>query len=96
MGFSRQEYWSGMRCLSLQGIFPTQGLNPVLLLLLHCQADSLPLAPPGKTMYFYFLTLFLVALVVNNPLANSGDVRDPGLISESGRSPEERNGNQLQ
>ena len=31
--FSRQEYWSGLRAL-LQGIFPTQGLNPVLL---HCR-----------------------------------------------------------
>ena len=32
----------------LQGIFPTQGLNLQLLYLLHWQADSLPLAPPGK------------------------------------------------
>ena len=32
----------------LQGIFPTQGLNPCLLCLLHCQVGSLPLAPPGK------------------------------------------------
>ena len=30
MGFSRQEYSSGLPCL-LQGIFPTQGLNPHLL-----------------------------------------------------------------
>ena len=30
MGFSRQEYWSGCHFL-LQGIFPTQGLNPGLL-----------------------------------------------------------------
>ena len=29
----------------LQGIFPTQGLNPRLLHLLHWQAGSLPLAP---------------------------------------------------
>ena len=29
MGFSRQEYWSGVPCL-LQGIFPTQELNPDL------------------------------------------------------------------
>ena len=28
----------------LQGIFPTQGLNPCFLSLLHCQADSLPLS----------------------------------------------------
>ena len=32
----------------LQGIFPTQGSNPCLLHLLHWQAGSLPLAPPGK------------------------------------------------
>ena len=33
MGFSRQEYWSGLHSL-LQGIFPTQELNWVLL---HCR-----------------------------------------------------------
>ena len=32
----------------LQGIVPTQGLNPPLLHLLHWQAGSLPLMPPGK------------------------------------------------
>ena len=32
----------------LQGIFPTQGLNPHLFRLLHWQAAFLPLAPPGK------------------------------------------------
>ena len=31
-----------------QGIFPTLGSNPHLLCLLHQQAGSLPLAPPGK------------------------------------------------
>ena len=30
MGFSRQEYWSGLPFL-LQGIVPTQELNPYLL-----------------------------------------------------------------
>ena len=35
MGFSRQEYCSGCRA-RLQGIFPTQELNPWLLHLLHC------------------------------------------------------------
>ena len=30
MGFSRPEYWMGCHAL-LQGIFPTQGLNPSLL-----------------------------------------------------------------
>ena len=41
---------TGVSChFLLQGIFPTQGSNPRLLHLLHWQADSLPLAPPGKT-----------------------------------------------
>ena len=34
----------------LQGIFLTQGSNPYLLPLLHWQAGSLPLAPPGKPL----------------------------------------------
>ena len=39
---------TGVSChFLLQGIFLTQGLNPGLLNLLHWQADSLPLAPPG-------------------------------------------------
>ena len=46
MGFSRQEYWSGCHFL-LQGIFPTQGSNRNLLCLVHWQAGSLPVAPPG-------------------------------------------------
>ena len=37
-----------------------------------------------------------VALVVKNPSANAGDVRDVSSIPGSGRSPEERNGNPLQ
>ena len=37
-----------------------------------------------------------VALVVKNLLANSGDIRDMGLIPESGISPGEGNGNPLQ
>ena len=47
MGFSRQEYWSGLP-FPIQGIFPTQGLNRCLLCLLHWQAGSLPLALPVK------------------------------------------------
>ena len=43
MGFFRQEYGIGLpfRTPGLQGIFPTQGLNPRLLCILHWQADSL-------------------------------------------------------
>ena len=37
-----------------------------------------------------------VALVVKNPPANAGDVRDSGLIPGSGRSPGGGHGNPLQ
>ena len=47
---------AGMGCYALlQGIFPSQRLNLHLLHLLHSQASSLPLAPPGKPIYTYVL-----------------------------------------
>ena len=46
-GFFRKN--TGVGCLFLlQGIFLAQGSNPHLLCLLHWQADSLSLVPPGK------------------------------------------------
>ena len=47
-GFPKQEYWSGFLP---QGIFLTQESNLRLLCLLHWQAGSLPLAPPGKPIW---------------------------------------------
>ena len=44
MGFSRQEYWSGLPCPP-PGDLPNPGIKSHLL---HWQAGSLPLAPPGK------------------------------------------------
>ena len=43
-----------------------------------------------------FLGLSQVALVVKNPPANAGDIRDLGSISGSGRSPGGEHGNPLQ
>ena len=37
----------------LQGIFPTQGLNPYLCMSPALQAGSLPLVPPGKPRSFF-------------------------------------------
>ena len=37
MGFSRQEYWSGLPFPSPGDFFLTQGLNPCLLCLMHCR-----------------------------------------------------------
>ena len=45
---------SGVGChFLLQGIFPTQGLNPHLL---HWKADSLPLVPPGFNNQQFLVT----------------------------------------
>ena len=44
MGFSRQEYWSGLPFPS-PGDFPDPGIKPRSPAL---QADSLPSEPPGK------------------------------------------------
>ena len=49
MGFSRQEYWSGLPFPS-PGDLPDPEMEALCLLpLLHWQADSLPLSHPGNT-----------------------------------------------
>ena len=63
MGFSRQEYWSGLPCPP-----PTQGSNPHLLCLLHLQVDSLPLAPLG---YCYILSPLLLWTELLSPALDS-------------------------
>ena len=45
MGFSRQEFWSRLPFLT-PGDLPNPGTESALLLLLHPQADSLPLSHP--------------------------------------------------
>ena len=46
MGFSRQEYWSGLPCPS-PGDLSHPGIKPGSLAL---QADSLPSEPPGELL----------------------------------------------
>ena len=63
MGFWKQEYFLlpvGVGCHAiLQGTFPTQGSNVLLLHLLHWLAGSLPLMPPGKSpIHSYICTIF--------------------------------------
>ena len=48
-GFSRQEYWSILPCHSPEDL-PDPGIEPGCLSLLHWQAASLPLVPPGKPL----------------------------------------------
>ena len=52
LGFSRQQYWSGLPCPP-PGDLPTQGSNQHLLCLLHWQAGSLPLSPEKPAVEYY-------------------------------------------
>ena len=55
---------TGVDCLALlQEIFPTQGLNPHLLGLLHWQVGSVPLAPPR-----YLRPIQIPAIVIKRTL----------------------------
>ena len=45
MGFSRQEYWSGLPCPS-PGDLPKPGIKPASPVSPALQADSLPSEPP--------------------------------------------------
>ena len=47
MGFSRQEYWSGLRCPP-PGDLPDPGIEPTSLMPPAWQGGSLPLVTPGK------------------------------------------------
>ena len=83
MGFSRQEYWSGLPFPS-PGDLPNPGIEPGSLTL---EADALTSEPPGKLKVDVFWELscfFYIPMDVGN------------LIPGSGRSPGEGNGNPLQ
>ena len=58
MGFSRQEYWSGLPFPS-PGDLPDTGIEPRSLAL---QADSLPSELPGKTYVTYILAPIFVVV----------------------------------
>ena len=47
MGFSRQEYWSGLQCPSPEDL-PDPGIESAFLMTPALAEDSLPLAPSGK------------------------------------------------
>ena len=51
MGIPREECWSGLPCPP-PGDLADPGTEPESLDLLHWQAGSLPLVPPGKSTLF--------------------------------------------
>ena len=64
MRFSREEYWSGLSCPPPGGL-PKQGIEPTSL---GCsctgrQADSLPLAPPGKPVWNIYIPLYISTFI---------------------------------
>ena len=50
MGFSRQEYWSGLP-FPPPGDLPDPGIEPVSPVSPELQADSLPTEPSGKSLF---------------------------------------------
>ena len=110
MGFSRQEYWSGLHA-HLQGIFLTKGLNQHLFPLLYWRVGSLPLVPPGKPDKCYNKKQKLVDMQSNQAsffcecmyypkVFPGGSVVknspvNAGLIPGLGRFPGKRSGKQL-
>ena len=49
-----------------------------------------------QALKYYYRNVFIGALVVKNPPANAGELRDAGLIPRWRRSPGEGNGNPFQ
>ena len=93
MGFSRQEYWSGLLFPS-PGDLPDTGIKPTSPAL---AGGFFTTEPPGKSGNdngdSHYGLGFPGGSVIKNPPANAGDV---GSIPGLGRSPGEGNGNPLQ
>ena len=52
MGFSRQEYWSGLPCLPPPGDLPNSEIKPKSLVTHALQIDSLSAEPPGNHIHY--------------------------------------------
>ena len=77
LGFSRQEYWSGLPCVS-PGDLPDQGIEPVSFSLLHWQMGSLPLVSPVKWKSFHCVWLFVTPWTVACQSPMSMEFSRPG------------------
>ena len=75
--------------ITIPGDLSDQGLNRCLLCLLHRQASSLPLAPPGKPQIFhgspYYKTKFKLNVVCN--IFNLTSTYFPSLFSNYDQNP---------
>ena len=72
---------TGVGCHALvQGIFLTQGLNQRLLCLLHRQAGSLQLAPPGKPSQLQCTAIKKILKMQTSVLFKTHSHRSPEII----------------
>ena len=106
MGFSGQEYWSGLLCPS-PGDLPDTGIKPASPASRVLQVDILPTESPGNPIYHSSYLLSRGEITVSYiyvggfPSGSVGkesafDAEDVGLISRSGRSPGGEHGNPFQ
>ena len=63
MGFSRQEYWSGLPCAS-SGCIPDPGVEPTSLASLALVGGFFTTVPPGKPIYIYYYHILIVIVVL--------------------------------
>ena len=94
MGFSSQEYWSGLLCLD-PGCLPNPGTEPASLVSPALQVDSSLLRPNIHEAIVDKQASQVGAMVKNSP-DNAGDTIDVSSIPGSGRCPREGNGTPLQ
>ena len=85
MGFSRQEYWSGLHFL-LQGIFPNPGIEPLSPAF---QTDALTSEPPGKPKRYTSIHSLLNLLPISTcwPVRREAMVMAPPPTHDSAVSP---------
>ena len=70
MGFSRQEYWSGLPCPP-PGYLPNPGIQPRSPAL---QADSLPPEPPGKRVDCCFYIISTATTTIQTSLGTKSSI----------------------
>ena len=81
MGFSRQEYWSGLPCPP-PGDLSHLGTEPVSFTFLHWQVGSSPLAPPSKPICWMYSVTGIMNFLPHPDAVNKGASR-PFIFSST-------------
>ena len=90
-------WWTEFICKVVSfKIIPDQELHLFVWSLFFWEDRTLPACPSTHGNSCTRILMKLVVLVLNNPPANPGDIRDVGSTPGSGRSPGGGNGNAIQ